>query len=238
MSIIIAIAASGFGKSTSICNIPELGIKGLDPKKTFLISVKNKALPVKGGGNYIVTTPDKLSNGNRIITNDGIEISKALVALASSPFTNIVIDDFNYIMQDFYMRDALKGGWDTPKKIGYTIGQIFSTFNLYKPPVQKNIFILAHGEEIPTPDGRTTVKMKTTGKMVNEYCTPEGLAEITLIGSSRFDTSSKKVVREYLVNETEHIVGAKSPFGMFDSTTIPNDLGRVDEAIRKYYEWK
>ena len=25
---------------------------------------------------------------------------------------NIIIDDFNYLMQDYYMDNALKGGWD------------------------------------------------------------------------------------------------------------------------------
>ena len=30
----------------------------------------------------------------------------------------------------------------------------------------KNIIILAHGEEVPQQDGRIYLKMKTTGKMV------------------------------------------------------------------------
>ena len=34
----LILAKSGFGKSTSIGEIPELGIKGLDPKETYLIS--------------------------------------------------------------------------------------------------------------------------------------------------------------------------------------------------------
>ena len=25
---------------------------------------------------------------------------------------NIIIDDFNYLAQDFYMANAMKGGWD------------------------------------------------------------------------------------------------------------------------------
>ena len=36
MAKILALAASGFGKSTSFGNIPELGIKGLDPNNTFV----------------------------------------------------------------------------------------------------------------------------------------------------------------------------------------------------------
>lgn len=38
----LILAKSGFGKSTSIGEIPELGLKGLDPKVTYLISCVNK----------------------------------------------------------------------------------------------------------------------------------------------------------------------------------------------------
>ena len=48
MAKIMILAKSGFGKSTSIGEIPELGIKGLDPKATFLISAVNKPLPFRG----------------------------------------------------------------------------------------------------------------------------------------------------------------------------------------------
>ena len=39
MPKILVLAPSGFGKSTSIGQIPELGIKGLNPEETYLISV-------------------------------------------------------------------------------------------------------------------------------------------------------------------------------------------------------
>ena len=67
----LVLAKSGFGKSTSIGEIPELGIMGLDPKETYLISCVNKPLPFKGAGSkYKITTSTKITEGNRIITND------------------------------------------------------------------------------------------------------------------------------------------------------------------------
>ena len=47
MAKILMLAKSGFGKSTSLGNIPELEIEGLDPKETFIISCVNKPLPFK-----------------------------------------------------------------------------------------------------------------------------------------------------------------------------------------------
>ena len=109
----LILAKSGFGKSTSIGEIPELGIKGLDPKETYLISCVNKPLPFRGAaGKYKITTSAKIAEGNRIITNDAKEVASIIEMLANSPFKNIVLDDMNYISQDFYMKNALKGGWD------------------------------------------------------------------------------------------------------------------------------
>lgn len=111
----LILAKSGFGKSTSIGEIPELGLKGLDPKTTYLISCVNKPLPFRGASSkFKITTALNIGAGNRVITNDAKEVAQLIDLLASpqSPYTNIVLDDMNYISQDFYMKNALKGGWD------------------------------------------------------------------------------------------------------------------------------
>lgn len=113
MSKILVLAPTGFGKSTSIGCIPELKIEGLDPKKTYLFSCVNKPLPFRGAkSKYVVTTPGEIAKGNRIITNDAKVIAECINLLIGSPYENIVIDDMNYISQDHYMKNALKGGWD------------------------------------------------------------------------------------------------------------------------------
>lgn len=114
------------------------------------------------------------------------------------------------------------------------MGQIFAAIEKLDL-AGKNIYCLAHGENILGPDGRTYVKMKTTGKMVDEYVTPEGKFDITLLGVSKFDTNAGKVKKEFLTNENEFYSSAKSPVGMFESLTIPNDLGLVKEKIEEYY---
>lgn len=45
------------------------------------------------------------------------------------------------------------------------MGKIFSAVEKYGDS-DKNVIILAHGEEVPQQDGRIYLKMKTTGKMV------------------------------------------------------------------------
>lgn len=235
MPKILVLAPSGFGKSTSIGQVPELEIQGLDPEETYIISVTSKNLPFKGSaGAYPVTTSSNLKGGRRVITNNAKELEAILLNLAESPFKNIVWDDANYVMQDWYMSNALAKGWDAPKTIGFFMGRIFDAIEKLDS-AGKNIFILAHGEAVPNPDGRTYMKFKTTGKMVDEYLTIEGKVDVTLIGISRYDSASKKVIKEYLTNENEQYASAKSPIGMFEEQFIPNDLGIVVNKLLEYY---
>jgi hypothetical protein len=231
----LVLAPSGFGKSTSIGKTEELNIQGLNPEETYVISVTSKPLPFKGSQKtYPITTLEKMKEGRRIITNDADTVAKALNILVESPIKNVVLDDFNYIMQDYYMDNALSKGWDAPKIIGAKMGKIFKAIERYQD-VNKNIIVLAHGEAVTNPDGRIYFKLKTTGKMVDEYITPEGKFDITLVGVSRWDTDKKKVVKEYITNESEQYSSPKSPIGMFDTLAIPNDLGLVIEKINHYY---
>lgn len=235
MSRILILAKSGFGKTFSIGAVPELGHVGLNPAETYVISVTSKPLTFpKAASVYKVAQPSKPETGNRYISNNPEEIASLLDMLRVSKFKNIVLDDFNYLMQDYYMQNALKQGWDTPKKIGYFMGKIFDSIEKYGD-TDKNIIVLAHGEEVPQSDGRVYLKLKTTGKMVDEYITPEGKFDVTLVGKSRFDTSAKKVVKEFITNEDEFTSSPKSPYGMFDSLYIDNDLGIVVQKINEYH---
>lgn len=118
MCKILVLAKSGFGKTTSYCGREKLGIKGLNPKETYLIQCIGRAIPNR---NYVLTKSPEikdLTTGNRVQvdTITGQErfkrVADIINALKSSPYKNIVIDDFNYLSQDYYMANAMKGGWD------------------------------------------------------------------------------------------------------------------------------
>jgi hypothetical protein len=239
MSRILILAKSGFGKSTGIGPTPEIGIVGLDPATSYVLSVTTKPLPFRGSdGLYKVTTWDNLRGGRRITDNNPAHIETALKELAkvpSSAVKTVVIDDFNYLMQDWYMENAHKTGWEAPKKIGQDMGKVFKAIELFNG-IEKNVIVLAHGEDVPQADSRIYTKMKTTGKMVDEYVTPEGKFDVVLVGRSSYDSTARKVVKQYLTNEDEFYMSAKSPYGMFDELLISNDLGAIVEKVEKYYK--
>lgn len=241
MAKILVLAKSGFGKTTSYCGRKKLDIKGLNPKETYVIQCIGRAVP---NPEYKLTPSANiadLNKGNRVQVDGltGIDrfkrVAEILNALKKSPYKNIIIDDFNYLAQDFYMANAMKGGWDTPKQIGYGMGLIFDEFRGF--PENKNIICLAHYEEYKDKNGDSiSYKFKTTGKMVDDYITPEGKFDIILFGKQSFDSETKKAVKVF-IKEFDGEYPAKDSIGVLDDLpdTIPNDLSIVVEKMKEYY---
>ena len=156
--------------------------------------------------------------------------------LAQSPFKNIVTDDFNYLSQDYYMANAMKGGWDTPKQIGYGMGLIFNAFEAI-PTREKDLFALAHYEEYKDKNGDSiSYKFKTTGNMVDGYITPEGKFDIILYGKASWDDQNKKAIKQFVI-DFDGEYPAKDSIGALDECPlyIPNDLGYVKKLINQHY---
>jgi len=236
MAKILILAESGFGKTSSACNIPELKIQGLNPKETYFISATSKPLPFKKSASiYKVTTLDKLKEGNRVITNNGDTIAQVIKILGTpkSPYNHIVIDDSNYVMQDYYMKNSMRKGYDIFKEIGMSMSKIFDAMETVDP--NKNIFMLAHYETFKSDSTEGIgYRFKTVGNQVQNYITPEGKFDIVLFGKQSFDESTQKIRKEFVTNFDGKYQGAKSPAGMFD-TYIHNDLGMVAKKIDEYY---
>ena len=118
MSKILVLAKSGFGKTTSWAGREKLGIKGLDPKETYVIQCVGRGVPNPGYKLCPSNEVKDMAKGNRIQVDNitGLDrfkrVADLIDNLKKSPYKNIVIDDFNYLAQDFYMANAMKGGWD------------------------------------------------------------------------------------------------------------------------------
>ena len=251
MSRILVLAKSGFGKTTSYCGREKLGIKGLDPKETYVIQCISRGVPNKEfkltESVSIDFTKHKISNVNVLATGNRVQVdnitgldrfyavAQIIDLLADSKYKNIVIDDFNYLAQDFYMANAMKGGWEVPKQIGYGMGLVFNA--LKHIPESKNIICCAHYEEYKDKNGDSiSYKFKTTGKMVDDYLTPEGNFDIVLFGKQTFNGETKQAVKVF-VKEFDGEYPAKDSLGVLDTlpNEIPNDLSIVVKAIKEYY---
>lgn len=242
MAKILVLAKSGFGKTTSWAGREKLGIKGLDPKETYVIQCIGRGVP---NPRYKLCPSNEvkdMAKGNRVQVDNitGLDrfkrVADFIEFLKKSPFKNIIIDDFNYLAQDYYMANAMKGGWDCPKQIGYGMGLIFDSFKGL--PEDKNIICCAHYEEYKDKNGDSiSYKFKTTGKMVDDYITPEGKFDIILFGKQTFDAESKKPLKVF-VKEFDGEFPAKDSIGVLDAldNEIPNDLSIVVDAIKEFYK--
>lgn len=240
MCKILILAPSGFGKTTAWAGREKLGIEGLDPKETYVIQCIGRGVP---NPEYKLCPSNNLQDmakGNRIQVDSvtGLDrfkrVADILEALKKSPYKNIVIDDFNYLMQDYFMNNAMRGGWQTPKEIGFGIGLIFDAMKGY--PENKHIYVCAHYEKTNDNDGTVTYQMKTTGKMVNEYCTPQGKFDIILYGKQTYNEEEKRAIKTF-VKDFDGTFPAKDSIGVLDAIDdeFPNDLSIVANAMKEVY---
>ena len=232
---VAVVTESGFGKTTSMGQIPELGIKGLDPKETFLINVKNKPLPFRGWKNLY--TPVDISKGppkegNYFGSCNPYDIVKVMQYVSANrpDIKNLVVDDYQYVMSEEFMVNALKAGFDKFNKLAKNAYDIINTGISGREDL--NFFLLTHSEVIEN-GFQTSYKMKTIGKMLDSKVTLEGLFTIVLYGKQTWDDKEKKVTKQFVTNFDGQFP-AKSPVGMFKDTYILNDLGAVAKALHDY----
>ena len=227
MSAIAVVGKSGTGKSSSISAIPELNIEGLDPKKTVIINVAGKDLPIKGWKKLYSGEISK--GGNYLESSNADIISKAIEYISKNrpDIENVVLDDGQYIMAFEFMSRAKENGYGKFADLGVNLGKIVTSA---KNAGRLKVFFLWHPEE----DRETGFKMKTVGKMVDDYLTLEGL--FTVILYTKVDKGVDNKITYSFVTNNDGKHPAKSPVGMFKDLYIPNDLGKVSKAINDYNE--
>lgn len=203
----LILGQSGTGKSTSLRN--------LNPAEVLLIQAIKKPLPFRAK-DWQPLTKD---GGNVFVTDSSAKICQIIEKTQKKI---IVIDDFQYIMANEFMRRTAERGFDKFTDIGKAAWDIFNAASAAADG--KRIYILSHTEQ--SESGVT--KLKTIGKMLDEKITLEGMVTICL------RTSVTNGVYEFSTQNNGSDT-VKSPIGLFESERIDNDLAAVDAAIVEYY---
>ena len=205
----MVLGESGTGKSTSL--------RHLDPAHTLLIQTIRKPLPFRSHG-WKVKASMK-ADGNIIQTDSAELIERAMRSLAHPV---VVIDDFQYLLANEFMRRSDEKGFEKFTDIGRHAWDVLRAATDLAD--SRRVYILAH---TATDDlGRT--RMKTIGKLLDEKITCEGMVTICL----------RTVVRDgayFFATQNNGSDTTKSPMGMFSELLIENDLAAVDAAICDYY---
>lgn len=211
--IVLVGGKSGTGKTRSMLN--------LNPKSTFLANVIGKDLPFRGWRTgYTKFEKDK---GNMLVSDNYQHVLAALKLLDESrkEFNVAVIDDFQYMILNEFMRRSKEKGYEKFTEIADHAWNLLWDIRFYRQDL--TVFVLMHTETTDAGE----VKCKTVGKLLDEKVNIEGMFTTVLTtviedGKFYFETT----------NNGHNI--AKAPEGMFPEARIPNDLKYVLECMDKY----
>ena len=196
---VLILGESGSGKSCSLRNF--------EKDNLVVYNIAGKPLPFK----------------KQLNKADNVNYTQIKNNMAKGNFKTYVIDDSQYLMA-FEM-------FDRAKELGYNkFTDVALNFRGLVDFVVKNtsadtiVYFLHHTETTDT--GK--IKAKTSGKMLDNQLTLEGLFSIVLLCK----TDGQE---HYFETQSDGYSTCKSPMGMFD-LKIDNDLKMVDDKIREYYE--
>jgi hypothetical protein len=213
--MILVIGESGTGKSTSLEN--------LNPEETFIVQAIGKSLPFKGWRRSYKPYSIAEKTGNLLITDQSAVIISTLEVISKerTDIKVIIIDDFQYIMSNEFMRRVKEKGYDKFNDIGNSAWGIINKLNSMRSDLVP--IVLSHSEQ--SESGKT--KLKTLGKMLDDKVVLEGMFTIVL----------QTIVYDgkYLfMTQSNGANPCKSPRGLFESDTIPNDMAEAVNAYNQY----
>ena len=203
--LVYILGRSGTGKSYSLRNFPK--------DKVAVLNVQGKILPFKGAA-AIEQTP----------TDNSAQIVKALEIYAKN-YKSIVVDDYQYVMSNEFMRRSAEKGYDKFTEIARHAWDI--AMKVRELPADVVVYIMCHTDR----DDEGNEKIKTIGKLLDEKICLEGLSTIVL----KTNVSDGQYTFLTQNNGKDTV---KSPADMFPAYAIDNDLWYVDQKIRNYYEFE
>jgi hypothetical protein len=200
--LVYILGRSGTGKSYSLRNF--------EPNELAVVNIEGKILPFRGSAKI-----------HTVNTDDADEVESKLEELAKK-YKRIVVDDFQYLMANEFMRRSAEKGYDKFTEIAK---HAWSIANMVRDlPQDVIVYILCHTDT----DADGNERLKTIGKLLDEKIVLEGMSTIVL----KTNVSDGKYT---FLTQNNGKDTTKSPADMFPSYAIDNDLKYVDDKIRSYY---
>ena len=214
---ILVIAPSGRGKSYAMRN--------LDPKTTLILGLENKPLPFRDAS--------KFKKYLTLDENSPLELFKILKHFAKdSTIETIVIDSFSEWSDHLlnHMRATEKGHAVYGKYAEY-VEILFRLLKKMSDSRKLNVIITVHEDLIMNSDGEMVKSALVKGQALRGQL--ERHFTIVLYGVVTRDKGKNEY---WFQTQSDGMMSAKSPEGMFDSLLIENDYQLVIDAMDEY--WK
>lgn len=203
--LVYIMGKSGTGKSRSMKNIPA--------DQFGLINPEGKDLPFgKDAPAFRV---------ERVVLDRSADIVDAIKRF-SKKYSIIVVDDFQTVMTNEFMRRSGEIGYQKWTDIGKHAWEIAEAAK--EIPDDCILYVLCHTEE----NDNGGEKIKTLGKLLDQNVVLESKSTIVL-------KTGVEDGKYFFCTQNNGKDTVKSPEGMFPSYAVQNDLKYVDDAIRNYY---
>ena len=211
--VICIMGESGSGKTTSCRN--------LDPKTTYYIDADRKGLSWKGWKKQY-----NAENRNYLCVDDPHIIKGYISVIAEKcpKIKTIIVDTIGSMMVSDEMRRAKEKGYDKWLDLATCIWDIVDS--AYPMRDDLTIIFMAHTQtERDAESNAVFTHIKTSGKKLDK-----------IVLESKFTTVllAKCVNGEYVFETHSNNSTAKSPMGLFEEDTIPNDITAVIKALEEF----
>lgn len=210
--IIGIMGESGSGKTTSMRN--------LDPATTYYIDCDKKGLSWRGwkkqynaeAKNYFATDQQNLV----LAVMQGINKERPNIK-------TIVIDTLNGIMVADEMRRSKEKGFDKWLDLAVSVYGIIDYALTMRDDI--TVIFVCHSQTVRDDSGYMFTSIKTNGQK---------LSKIGLETKFPIVLYAKCVDGQYLFETQANFSTAKTPMGLFEEKTIPNDIVYVLKALEDY----
>lgn len=224
---IFYIGKSGSGKTSAI--------RTLDPKSTFIFNAIAKELPWRGSGKqYTYWDKDKNPSGNMIKTSHAKTILQWMKHISDKMphIIDVVIDDNTFVTSLELQRRSNETSWEKFNDIAQNFIDIAM---LSKELREDLVFHILH-HTMTSGDGileNKETRAQSFGKLIDEKLGTQE-AQFSIVLKAEKEVNGDKI--DYVFYTRDANSTAKTPFEMFDTDKIPNDLALVSKTVRCYYD--
>ena len=205
----LILGESGTGKTASLRN--------MKPEDVLLIQTIRKPMPF-GYTSWQFKTKENPS-GSIVVTDDYEQIIQA-IEKTKRPI--IIIDDWNFIMTNEFMRRSGETGYSKFSEIGRKAWELLMAAG--STAGDKRVYFIGHVQE----DDNGHITAKSIGKMLTDKICIEAMFTTVL----RTEVINGNYLFRTQNNGHDTV---KSPIGMFETEHVENDLEKIDARICEFY---
>ena len=213
MAKVICVAGeSGSGKTTSCRN--------LNPAETYYIDSDKKGLSWKGWkSQYNAVAKNYYCNDE----SQNIKTVMLGVSVKRPDIKTLIIDTIGSIMIADEMRRSKEKGYDKWADLAACMWEIVDMAYTLRDDL--TVIFVAHTQTERDDSGYLFTRIKTSGKKLDKICLESKFTTVLI---------AKCLNGEYIFETHSNNSTAKSPMGLFEADTIPNDITTVIQALEAF----